>query len=75
MLLNVLKGCRRIFDGVVQQRGYDRSSIQLVFGQYSGNFQGMGKIGIAGSPLLRAMHFHGVDIGPVENVLVRSRVV
>jgi hypothetical protein len=35
----------------------------------------VGEIGVAGGPLLRAVHAHGVDIGAVQQRLVSGRVV
>ena len=35
----------------------------------------MGKVRIARLALLRAVDFHGIDIGTIEGVLVRARIV
>ena len=49
------------------------SSLRSV--RIAGDFERMGEIGIAGGALLRAMLLHGIDIGPVEQLLVGVRVV
>ena len=67
--------CVGILDGVVQQRDRDRLLVEMQIGQDGGDFQGMGKIGIAIGTALLAMLFHGIDVGLVEQGLVCVRFV
>ena len=70
-------GARRlgVLDGVVQQRRHDGRVVELQVGQDRGDFERMGKVGIAGGARLRAVRLHGVDIGAVEQVLVGVGIV
>ena len=65
----------RVLDRVVQQRGDDGRGVELQLGQDAGDFERMGEIGIARGALLLAMRLHGVDIGAVEQRLVRLGIV
>ncbi len=64
-----------VLDRVVQERRGDRGIVELQVGQDRGDFERMGEIGVAGGALLRAMLLHGVDVGPVEKLLVGLGVV
>ena len=64
-----------VLDRVVQHRGDDRRVVELHVGQDGGDFERVGKIGIAGGPLLRAMRLHGVNIGAIEQDFVGVRVI
>ena len=64
-----------VLDGVVQQGCDDGGVIELQPGQDRRDLERVGEIGIAGGAGLRAMRLHGIDIGAVEQVLVRVRVV
>ena len=74
-LLDIRQRRVGILDGVMQQGGDDGIAVQLQVGQDTGNFDGVGEIGIARGALLRAVHLHGIDIGAVELRLIRTRIV
>ena len=59
----------------VQDGCDNRRIIELEIGEDGSNFERMGKIRITRSTLLRAMRFHGVDIGTVQKILVRLRII
>jgi hypothetical protein len=75
LFLNVLIGHQRVFDRVVQQRGHDGGHVQLEVGEDGRHFQRMGEIRIARGAELLAMGGHGIDIGLVQQRLVRVRVI
>ncbi len=64
-----------ILNRVVQQRGGDGCVVELQVGQDRGDFERMGKVGIARGALLLAMGLHRVDIGAVEQRFVSIRIV
>ena len=64
-----------VLDGVVKDRGDDGRRVELQVGQNARDFDGMREIGIAARPHLTAMLLHGVDIGAVDQGLVRTRIV
>ncbi len=64
-----------ILDRVVQQRRRDGGVVELQVGEDRRHFERMREIRIAGVALLLAVRLHGVDIGTVEQFLVRRRVV
>ncbi len=67
-------GCG-ILNGVMQKRGGDGGVVELEVGQDGGHLDRVGKVRVArGAPLL-AMRLHGVDIGAVEQGLVRIGIV
>ena len=68
-------GDRGVLDHVVQQGGDDGGGVQPIFGQNPGDLDGMGEIGIARGPHLRAVHAHAVDIGAVEQGFVGGWVI
>ncbi len=72
---DVVPGGRGILDHIVQQGGDDRRCIQPIMRQDACHLDRMGKIGIARGPQLRAMHLHRIDIGLVQQGLVRRRVI
>jgi hypothetical protein len=39
------------------------------------NLKRMNEIGIARGTLLGAMHLHGIDIGAIDQVFIRTRVI
>ena len=53
----------------------DGGVVELQLGEDGGDFQRVGEIGIARGALLVAMRLHGIDIGAVEQILVRVRVI
>ena len=65
----------RVLDGVMQEGGDDGRRIDLVIGQDAGDFQGVGKIGIARGPGLRAVRLHGKHVGAVEHLFVGRRII
>ena len=72
---DVLDRRQRILDRVVEQRGDDRFLIKLQLGHQPGHFDRMAEIGVAAGALLAAVLLHGVDIGPVQQHLVRIRII
>ena len=64
-----------VLDRVVEERHGDGRVVELEVGEDAGDFERMREIGVAVGALLRAMLLHGVDIGLVEQVLVRVRIV
>ncbi len=64
-----------ILDGIVEKRRCDGRVIELEVGENRRNFKRMREIRVAVGPLLTAMLLHGVDIGLVEQMLVRVRIV
>lgn len=64
-----------ILDRIVQQRHRDGRSVEMHFGEDRGNFQRMRDIGVAIGPLLLAMFLHGVNIGLVQQGLIRIRFI
>ena len=64
-----------ILDGVVEERRRDGRVVEPQIGEDGRDFEGMGEIGIAVGALLAAMLLHGVDIGLVEQVLVRVGII
>jgi hypothetical protein len=59
----------------VQQRRDDRRVVELQVGEDGGDFEGMREVRVAGGALLIAVRLHGVDIGAIEQRLVRLRIV
>ena len=74
-LVDVGPADRTVLDHVVQQGRDDGRGVETVVGEDARHLDGVGEIGIAGRPLLRAVHAHGVDIGAVQQRLVGGRVV
>ncbi len=74
-LFNFIERRIRILDRVVQQRGDDAGRVELILGEFVGDFHRVRKIRIAARALLRPVFLHGIDIGAVERVLIRLRVV
>jgi hypothetical protein len=68
-------GDRGVLDHVVQQRRDDGRGVEPVFGQDARHLDGVGVVGIAAGPGLRAVHAHGVDIGAVQQGFVGRRIV
>jgi hypothetical protein len=68
-------GDRGVLDHVVQQGRDDGRGVQPVFGEDARHLDRVGVVGVAAGPGLRAVHAHGVDIGAVQQRLVRRRVV
>ncbi len=74
-LVDVGAGDRGVLDHIVQQGGDDGGGVQPIVGQYARHLDRMGEVGVAGRASLRAVHAHGVDIGAIEQRLVRRGVV
>ena len=64
-----------VLDRVVQKRHRNGALIDVHLGQDLGHREGVGDVGLARSALLRPVLLHGVNIGPVEQVLVHVRLV
>ncbi len=64
-----------VLDRIVQDSCDDRRIVDLHVGKNGGDFEGMRKIWIAGSALLRSMRLHRIDIGAVERHFVGLRVI
>jgi hypothetical protein len=73
--LDLLERGGRVLDRVMQHGCHDRGVVELEIGQEGGDFERMGEERVARGTLLRAVRAHGVDIGPVEQVLVGIRIV
>ena len=65
----------RVLNYVMQQRRGDGGVVELQVGQDGGDFEGMGEIRRARRPLLRTVRLHGVDVGAIEQRLVRLLVI
>ena len=74
-LVDLGAGDRGVLDHVVQQGGDDGRGVEPVVGEDARHLDGVGEVGIAGGPLLRPVHAHGVDVGAVEQRLVGGGVV
>ncbi len=59
----------------MQQRCRNCGVVELHFRENGRHFQGVVEIGLARGPRLVAMRLHGIDIGAVEQVLIRVRVI
>ena len=64
-----------ILDRVVQHRRDDRRIVEPHIGENRGNLERMREIRIARGALLHAMCLHCIDIGAVEQFLVRLRII
>ena len=64
-----------ILDRVVKKGSGNGGRVELHLGQDGGDFQRVVEIGFPRGALLVAMRLHGIDIGPVEEVLIRIGVV
>ena len=64
-----------ILEGVVQQAGDDRGRIEPHLGQNAGHLDRVRKVGVPGGPQLVAVPLQPIDVGAVERVLVRLRIV
>ncbi len=74
-LIDLRAGNRRVLDDIVQKRRDDGGVVELQIGEDGGDFEGMGEVGIArGAPLV-AVRLHGIDVGPVEEGLIRLGIV
>ena len=58
-----------------RQAGDDRGGVELHLRQQAGDLDRVREIRVARGAQLRAVRLHGIDIGAVERVLVRLRVV
>ena len=74
-VLDFLMGRFGVFHDVMEQCGCNGGAIKLEFGQNGGHFQGMMEISFARGALLVAMGLHGINIGPVEKILIRIGVI
>ena len=72
---DVVAGGRGVLNHVVQQGGDDGGGVEPVVGQDPRDLDGMGEIGIARGPQLRAVHLHRIDIGAVQQRLVRGGII
>ncbi len=73
--VDLLAGGGGVLDRVVQHGGDDGRVVELEVGQNGRDLERMREIGIARGALLGAMRLHGVDIGPVEQILVDARII
>ena len=74
-LVDLLARRGRVLDRVVQHRRDDGRVVEPHFRQDGGDFERMAEIGVAGGALLHAVGVHRVDVGLVEQFLVRVRIV
>ena len=73
--VDLVAGDRRVLDRVVQHGGDDGGVVELELGEDRGDFERMREIGVAGGALLLAVRLHREDIGAIEQILVRLRIV
>ena len=73
--LHLLDSGEGIFHRIVQQGGDDRVLIELQLGHQARHLYRMAEIGVATGALLAAMFLDGVDIGAVEQALIRIRII
>ena len=64
-----------ILERVVQQAGDDRIRVEPHLGQDAGNFDRVREIGVARGTELVAVLLQAIDVGAVQHVLVRIRIV
>ena len=64
-----------VLERVVQQAGDDRGGVEPHLGQDAGDLDGMGEIGVARGAQLGAVLLQAIDVGAVQHVLVRIRIV
>ena len=64
-----------VLERIVQQAGDDRRGVEPHLGQDAGDLDRMGEIGVARGAQLGAVLLQAVDIGAVQHVLVRVRIV
>lgn len=74
-LVDFLPRRRRVLNRVMQHGSHDGGVVELHVGQNGGNFERMREIRIAGGALLHAMGAHRVNIGTIEKVFIRLRIV
>lgn len=74
-LVDFSAGSGGILDRIVKQRHRDGRSVEMHFRQDGGNFQRMRDIGVAIGPLLLAMFLHCINIGLVQQGLIRIRFI
>ena len=74
-LVDLLAGDGRVLDRVVQHRRDDRGVVELELGEDRGDLERMREIGVPGGSLLLAMRAHREDIGAIQQLLVRLRIV
>ena len=64
-----------VLNHIVQETGCNTDDIQFHVTEYSGHFQRMRKIGFAGKAYLARMHPGGIDIGAIDDIQIRFRMV
>jgi hypothetical protein len=69
-LIDLGAGGVGVLDGVMEERDGDRRVVELQIGEDGGDFERMDEIGVAGGAKLRPMLLHGVNVGPVEQLVV-----
>ena len=74
-LVDLRPGDGRVLDDVVQQRRDDGRVVELQVGEDGGDFERVGEIRIAGGALLVAVRLHRIDVGAVEQRLIRLGIV
>jgi len=73
--LQLLVGCKRIFQGVMQQTGSQCLHVQTQLRQNGGHFHGMNEIWFAGKAGLPLVNLCGKDVGLPYDVEIRAGVV
>ena len=74
-LLHLGAGDDGVLDQVMQQGSDDGRRDEPVVGEDARHLDGVGEVGIAGGPLLGAVHSHRIDVGAVEQPFVGGGVV
>src|SRR5436190_2752151 len=75
LTLDILERGDRILDRVVQEARHDRSAVELHLGQEARHLDRMREIRVARGAQLRTMRLHRIDIGAVQQPLIRIGIV
>ncbi len=75
VVLNIFQGGEGILHRVVEEPGGHACRVQLHLGENAGNLQGMDKIGFSGKTDLTRMDLCGKDIGLLDEVHIRIRII
>ena len=70
-----LRGRLGVLNHIVQETGCNTDDIQFHVTDYSSHFQWMRKIGLAGKAHLACMHPGGIDVGTLNDIQIRLRMV
>ena len=68
-------GGHRVLDHVVEHGGDDGGGVEAVVGENARHLDRVGEVRVARGAQLPPVHPHGVDVGAIEQRLVRRRVI